>query len=332
VTIACITTKELVVKDFALEGSEAKMRSAAQLMVSNLAGSLAVVTCKEPLRLSMATQLRNLLTAAATTAQQQAAAAAASSGAAPPVVPVDFAASLEQAVQTAATDNLELGCLLIEKAATETAIRDVEESLSKPLSERRQAAQQNQGNNAAAYVDPNFAGKRYPKALPEMLRPTPRGLGPSQLLVYEAFARQPPPPAGAAAAAGGAAGVGSEGGVSTGSAPDAGGAGGGAAASATMDASQAMAVYGRLVTALEASLSAVVAQAGPQRAPSLNLAVLGADHEVCRLVRQSAEVAAQIAAAEREAAVFQFARTVFFKKIAEQSSRPEEVRIWRLCA
>ena len=309
-------------KDFALEGSEAKMRSAAQLMVANLAGSLAVVTCKEPLRLSMATHLRTLLTAAATTAQQQAAAAAAGSGAPPPVVPVDFAASLEQAVQTAATDNLELGCLLIEKAATEAAIRDVEESLSKPLAERRQAAQQNQGNSngaAVAFVDPNFAGKRYPNALPKELRPSPMGLTQEQLMVYKAFERAPrppPPPAGAVAS-------GSEAGAT---APGAGAAGGGAAAPATrMDASQAMAVYGRLVTALEASLSAVVAQAGPQRAPALTLAMLGPDHEVCRLVRQSADVAAQIVVAEREAAVFQFARTVFFKKVAEQSSRPEEV-------
>ena len=46
VTIACITTKELIVKDFAMENDETKMRKAAQLMVSNLAGSLAVVTCK----------------------------------------------------------------------------------------------------------------------------------------------------------------------------------------------------------------------------------------------------------------------------------------------
>lgn len=60
VTIACITTKELIVKDFAMESSEQKMRKAAQLMVSNLAGSLAVVTCKEPLRLSMANYLHTL--------------------------------------------------------------------------------------------------------------------------------------------------------------------------------------------------------------------------------------------------------------------------------
>jgi CCR4-NOT transcription complex subunit 1 len=36
VTIACITSKELIVKDFAMESDENKMRKAAQLMVSNL--------------------------------------------------------------------------------------------------------------------------------------------------------------------------------------------------------------------------------------------------------------------------------------------------------
>ena len=37
------------------------MRKAAHLMVSSLAGSLALVTCREPLRSSLATQLRHLL-------------------------------------------------------------------------------------------------------------------------------------------------------------------------------------------------------------------------------------------------------------------------------
>jgi len=41
VTIACITTKAIVTKDFAMEADENKMRKAAQLMVANLAGSLA---------------------------------------------------------------------------------------------------------------------------------------------------------------------------------------------------------------------------------------------------------------------------------------------------
>jgi CCR4-NOT transcription complex subunit 1 len=303
-----------VVKDFAVEGSELKMRGAAQLMVANLAGSLAVVTCKEPLRLSMANHLRTLLSAAAAQQQQQAAAAAASSGAAPPAVPVDFAANLEQAVQTAATDNLELGCLLIEKAATEAAIRDVDDALAGPLAERRQFAQQGAGSGPQ-FADAAFAGKRYPQALPEMLRPSPRGLGPAQLLVYEAFARQPRPPPPAPGAAGGPGAV---------AAAAAGGEG--AAAGALMDASQAMALYGRLVTALEAALAGVAAAAGPSRAGQLTLALLGPDHAVCQLVRQAAQVAGQVAAPERDAAVYQFARTVFFKKVVEQPSQPDEVR------
>ena len=61
VTIASISTREIIIKDFALESNEDKMRKAAHLMVQSLAGSLASVTCKEPLRLAMITQLRAIL-------------------------------------------------------------------------------------------------------------------------------------------------------------------------------------------------------------------------------------------------------------------------------
>lgn len=62
VTIAGISTRELVTKDYALEVNEEKMRKAAQLMAQNLAGNLAMVTCKEPLRSNMITHLRLMLT------------------------------------------------------------------------------------------------------------------------------------------------------------------------------------------------------------------------------------------------------------------------------
>lgn len=48
-------------QDFALETDEGRVRKAAHLMVSSLAGSLALVTCREPLRTSLAAQLRHLL-------------------------------------------------------------------------------------------------------------------------------------------------------------------------------------------------------------------------------------------------------------------------------
>jgi CCR4-NOT transcription complex subunit 1 len=61
VTIAGISTRELASKDFATEPSEDKLRKAAQLMSQKLAGSLALVTCKEPLRSNLNTHVRAAL-------------------------------------------------------------------------------------------------------------------------------------------------------------------------------------------------------------------------------------------------------------------------------
>ena len=62
VTIAGISTRELVAKDFATEPHEEKLRRAGHLMAQKLAGSLALVTCKEPLKSNLATHLRQQLT------------------------------------------------------------------------------------------------------------------------------------------------------------------------------------------------------------------------------------------------------------------------------
>ena len=80
--------------------NEQRLLKAAHLMVSNLAGALALVTCKEPLRLSMSNHLRQLLSGS-----------------------TDDAVVLEQVAVTCSQENLELGCLLIEKAATEKVFR-----------------------------------------------------------------------------------------------------------------------------------------------------------------------------------------------------------------
>jgi len=171
VTIACITTKELVAKDFATEPDESRVRKAAQLMVSNLAGSLALVTCKEPLRISIAKHLRSLL------AQQ---------------LGPNFSGGdqhEQHAIQTCAAENLDLGCMLIEKAATEKAIRDVDDSLIPALSGRQKRFEQS--HVLSAYASQTG---RYPSALPEALRPKASGLMAHQFYVYESFqriARQP---------------------------------------------------------------------------------------------------------------------------------------------
>jgi CCR4-NOT transcription complex subunit 1 len=201
------------------------MRKAAHLMVSNLAGSLALVTCKEPLRVSIGNHMRQLLSSA---------------------TPALDAASVELVVQLCSAENLELGCMLIEKAATEKAMRDIDEALAPALQARRKhretsgapyfdaaqlQAQQQQAAAAAAAAGGSAGGaaatasSRYPQALPDPLRPKPGGLQPVQLLVYEAFQRQPRQPPSRAAAAGGS-------GAAAGTAAAAGAAAGGAAGAA----------------------------------------------------------------------------------------------------
>lgn len=62
VTIASLTTRELVVKDFATESSEDRVRKAGHLAGQKLAGSLALVTCKEPLKTTLPGHIRAYLT------------------------------------------------------------------------------------------------------------------------------------------------------------------------------------------------------------------------------------------------------------------------------
>ena len=181
VTIACKTSQELVRKDFATEADINRVRKAAHLMVSSLAGSLALVTCREPLKASVANQLRALL--------QQSGAGAGSE-----------ASALEAAVQSATVDNLELGCALIEKAASEKAIRDIDESLAAAVIVRQKHRES--GINQP-FFDAAIMQGRYPAALPESLRPRPGQLPTAALRIYDDFAQLPrapsgpPPPSGA---------------------------------------------------------------------------------------------------------------------------------------
>ncbi len=48
-------------QDFAFESNEQRMRGAAHLMASSLAGAYAMNQCREPMRGSLQSQLHNLL-------------------------------------------------------------------------------------------------------------------------------------------------------------------------------------------------------------------------------------------------------------------------------
>jgi len=340
VTIACITAKELIHKDFTLEPDESKMRKAAHLMVSNLAGSLALVTCKEPLRVSMGTHLRALL----------AAAAAQNTGQSPP-----DQNAVEQAVQVCSSENLELGCMLIEKAATEKALRDIDEALAPAFAARRRHREQ---NISQPYHDPTFSNSRYPTALPEQLRAKPGGLQPSQLVVYEAFQRVPRQPSVGSATSnsslqsggpsGGASGLGA--GVGAGSLSQnfnqmtgmAAGQGGGGLTgiallqqqqrmgltatqpqlasnaavgnigmsqqSGALSNTQATEIFNALLNRLDLMVAAVYQATGGR---DMSLAQLGSEHEVALLLREVMRTAQRAQVAQREENTHSFAQEVF---------------------
>ncbi|KAJ3255219.1 hypothetical protein HDU77_003760 [Chytriomyces hyalinus] len=164
VAIAGIATRELIIKDFALEPNEDKMRKAAHLMAQNLAGSLAIVSSRDPLRVGMITQLQNLLRQNGITEQSVS----------------------EQVVFTIVADNLDLACSVMERAAAEKSIAEIDEELGPAYLNRRKHRER----SSQLYYDVSvYAASRYPSSLPEPLRLKPNGLTASQFRVYEDFSR-----------------------------------------------------------------------------------------------------------------------------------------------
>eukprot|EP00475_Leptophrys_vorax_P010508 TRINITY_DN17089_c0_g3_i1.p1 TRINITY_DN17089_c0_g3~~TRINITY_DN17089_c0_g3_i1.p1 ORF type:complete len:1415 (-),score=395.30 TRINITY_DN17089_c0_g3_i1:74-4294(-) len=163
--IACITTSQLIVKDFAMEPDERKMRRAAHLMVRNLTANLVIFTGKEPLRVNFAQHLRQLLVAQRVIANP---------------------ATLEETIQQIIRDNIDFACSMMENFACERAVARIDEQLSAFYAIRHSHREQSH----SAFYDMSIFnnGARYPSALPEILRPKP-GLTNQQLKVYEDFAR-----------------------------------------------------------------------------------------------------------------------------------------------
>ncbi|TFK25059.1 CCR4-Not complex component [Coprinopsis marcescibilis] len=163
VTIAGISTSELVIKDFASEINDMKLRKAGYLMAQKLAGSLALVTCKEPLKANLATHFRQYLNDNGFMEQH---------------VP-------EAVVQILVQDNLDNACHAIEKAAMDRVVSDIEEGFAQSYEARKR---HRESRSTAPFWDPAAARSNFSATLPDPLRIKPNGLQPHQLTVYEDFA------------------------------------------------------------------------------------------------------------------------------------------------
>ncbi|KUJ20497.1 Not1-domain-containing protein [Mollisia scopiformis] len=167
VTIAAISTAQMIHKDFATESSETRLRSAAINMVKKTAGALALVTSKEPLRASMTNYIRGM------------------SG--------ELAQGLpEGTIIMCVNSNLDLACSQVEKKAEERAVPEIEDMIEPELEARRL---HRLNRPEEPYVDPNLNRWSWTIPPPYKLQPSMAGLNQEQMAIYDEFARQPRIPA-----------------------------------------------------------------------------------------------------------------------------------------
>ena len=162
VTIAAISTHQMVRKDFATEPDENRVRTAAMNMVKSTAGSLALVTSKEPLRANLANYLRNL------------------SADLPQGLP-------EGIIMLCVNSNLDLASSVIEKCAEERAIPEIEDLMEGELELRRRHRLQ---RPSEPYIDHGLSRWAMTIPHPFKLQPSLNGLNAEQMAIYDDFARQ----------------------------------------------------------------------------------------------------------------------------------------------
>ncbi|XP_067853724.1 CCR4-NOT transcription complex subunit 1 isoform X1 [Heptranchias perlo] len=168
IKIAMTTCEQIVRKDFALDSEESRMRVAAHHMMRNLTAGMAMITCREPLLMSIATNLKNNFATALRAASPQ------------------QREMMEQAAAQIAQDNCELACCFIQKTAVEKAGPEMDKRLATEFELRKHARQEGR-----RYCDPvvlTYQAER----MPEQIRLKVGGVDPKQLAVYEEFARNIP--------------------------------------------------------------------------------------------------------------------------------------------
>lgn len=78
---------------------------------------------------------------------------------------------VEHAISVLCADNLDLACAVIEKAATDRAIREVDEALSSSLALRRKYRERGFAAPGSFLDMSPLAAQRVTSAIPELLRP-----------------------------------------------------------------------------------------------------------------------------------------------------------------
>ncbi len=159
--IALITTRELVLKDFSIEPDEKKLLRGAHLIIQNLTGNLALVTCRDPLKLTFQQCLVKMLEKLGLEDKAK-----------------------EEIIDSAVLENLDLGCALIKKAVIEEAVESVSrDPLILEACERRKLF----AAKGILFYDEMMV-QSY-NNLPPALRPSIGGLTRDEMAIYEVFGK-----------------------------------------------------------------------------------------------------------------------------------------------
>lgn len=157
IKIASISTADLVTKDFGMEPDEKKLRLAAGSMVRALAGILALVTCKEPLKISMTNYIKMI--------QQEY------------DQPIP-----EGLILMCVNDNLDAVCGIVERAAEDKSVPEVEKLLEPSFVARRR--------HRASHPNDPFVDPALRTLGIDPFRHLTGGLAQEHLAIYENFSLQ----------------------------------------------------------------------------------------------------------------------------------------------
>ncbi|ERS99055.1 hypothetical protein HMPREF1624_04250 [Sporothrix schenckii ATCC 58251] len=172
VAIAAIATQQMIHKDFAIEPDENRLRTSAVSMAKATAGSLALVTSKEPLRANFTNYMRTL------------------SSDLPQGLP-------EGTIIMCVNSNLDYASSVIEKATEDRAAYEIEDMIEPEIEARRRHRLQRPNE---PYMDPGLSRWAMTIPSPYKLSPSVSGLNNDQMAIYDDFARHPRPTTASAAA------------------------------------------------------------------------------------------------------------------------------------
>ena len=162
--ISLTTAEQIIKKDFALDPDESRMCLAAHYLTRNLTAGMAMITCKDPLFVSITQALKTAFSAK-------------------PNISKDL---IEATAHTIATDNIDLCTCFIQKTAIEKALTELDRKMKSEYEIRRAARAEGR-----RYCDPTvltYQAERMPEAIRLKVGP----VTPQQMNVYEELGKNIP--------------------------------------------------------------------------------------------------------------------------------------------